>query len=177
MNFWIAFLNLTFVCPCIVSIIVNDDQQDATILAYLFIPNPLYMFRAMSSPIIRSTWLYLQLLRLSINIAASWCHEWDGTEFHLIHDTTQQQYWWIRWNICSILSMTPAGSNVDGWDGTYVPSRPWHQPASILLPAGGLDALHPDHQPATSSVHYTTSCKHSLMLLKMGVTIARNMLS
>ena len=34
---------------------VNDDQQDATILAYLFIPNQLYMFRAMSSPIIRST--------------------------------------------------------------------------------------------------------------------------
>ena len=30
--------------PCIVSIIVNDDQQDATILAYLFIPNQLYMF-------------------------------------------------------------------------------------------------------------------------------------
>ena len=27
-------------------IIVNDDQQDATILVYLFIPNQLYMFRA-----------------------------------------------------------------------------------------------------------------------------------
>ena len=26
---------------------VNDDQQDATILAYFFIPNQLYMFRAM----------------------------------------------------------------------------------------------------------------------------------
>jgi len=36
-------------------IIVNDDQQDATILVYLFIPNQLYMFRAMSSPIIRGT--------------------------------------------------------------------------------------------------------------------------
>jgi len=31
--------NLIFVCPCIASIIVNDDQQDAAILAYLFIPN------------------------------------------------------------------------------------------------------------------------------------------
>jgi len=30
---------------------------------------------------------------------------------------------------------------------------------------------------AASSVHYTTSCKHSLVLLKMGETIARNMLS
>jgi len=36
-------------------IIVNDDQQDATILAYLFIPNQLYMFQAMSLLIIRST--------------------------------------------------------------------------------------------------------------------------
>ena len=36
------------------STIVNNDQQDATILVYLFIPNQLYMFRAMSSPIIRS---------------------------------------------------------------------------------------------------------------------------
>ena len=62
--------------------IVNDDQQDATILAYLFIPNQLYMFRAMSSPIIRSTWLYLQHLLFSTGIAASWCHGWDGIEFH-----------------------------------------------------------------------------------------------
>jgi len=37
------------------SLTVNGDQQDATILAYLFITNQLYMFRAMSSPIIRST--------------------------------------------------------------------------------------------------------------------------
>ena len=36
-------------------IIINDDQQDATILAYLFISNQLYMFWAMSSPIIRNT--------------------------------------------------------------------------------------------------------------------------
>ena len=33
--------NLTFLCPRLASIIVNDDQQDATILAYLFIPNQL----------------------------------------------------------------------------------------------------------------------------------------
>ena len=73
-------------CPCIVSIIVNDDQQDATILAYLFIPNQLYMFRAMSSPIIRSTWLYLQDLILSTGIAVGWCHGWDGTLFLKLHN-------------------------------------------------------------------------------------------
>jgi hypothetical protein len=32
-------------------------------------------------------------------------------------------------------------------------------------------------RPATSWVHYITSCKHSLVLLKMGEIIARNMLS
>jgi hypothetical protein len=35
------FIILTFVCPCIVSIIVNDDLQNYTVLAYLFIPNQL----------------------------------------------------------------------------------------------------------------------------------------
>ena len=48
-------LNLTFVYPGIASIIINDDQQYVTILAYLFIHNQLYMFRAMFSPIIRIT--------------------------------------------------------------------------------------------------------------------------
>ena len=74
--------------------IVNDDQQNATFLAYSFIPNQLYIFQAMSSLIIRSTWLYLQHLILSTVIVAGWCHEWDGTEFHLIHDTSKQQYRW-----------------------------------------------------------------------------------
>ena len=54
-------------------------------LANLFIPNQLYMFRAMSSPIIRSTWLYLHLLILSTSIAAGWCHGWDGTPSHPWH--------------------------------------------------------------------------------------------
>jgi len=38
-----------------------------------------------------------------------------------------------------------------------------------MLPAGD--------QPTASSVHYTTSCTHSLVLLRMGEIIARNMLS
>jgi len=34
------------------------------------------------------------------------------------------------------------------------------------------------HQPAASSVHYTTSCKkHSLVLLRIGKINSRNMLS
>jgi len=36
---------------------------------------------------------------------------------------------------------------------------------------------HPCHQQTASSVLYTTSCKHSLVLLRMDETIARNMSS
>ena len=101
--------------------VVTDDQQDANILVYLFIyifiPNQLYMFRAMSSPIIRSTLLYLQHLILPTGIATGWCH---------------------------------------GWDGTFVPSHPWHQPAAI-------------------SVNNIRCCKYSQVLLMMGEDIARNM--
>ena len=49
---WTGFR--TFMYPCIASIILNDDQQDANVLAFLFIPNQLCMFREMSSPIVRS---------------------------------------------------------------------------------------------------------------------------
>jgi len=41
---------------------------------------------------------------------------------------------------------------------------------AIILP-------HPGHQQEASSVHYNTSCKRSLVLLRMGEIIARNMLS
>jgi hypothetical protein len=46
-----------------------------------------------------------------------------------------------------------------------------------MLPAGNLEAVepHPGYRLATSWVHYTTSSKHSLVLLKMGEIIARNM--
>jgi len=37
--------------------------------------------------------------------------------------------------------------------------------------------LHPGHQQAASSVIYTTSCKHSLVLLRMGEIITQNTLS
>ena len=80
-------INLTFVCPCVVSIIVNYDQQDATILANLFIPNRLYMFWATSSPVIRSAWLYLQHLILSTGNAASWWTISDAVN-------TVNRSWW-----------------------------------------------------------------------------------
>jgi hypothetical protein len=86
-----GILNSMFLCPCIFSIFVNDGQTFTSILVYSFIPNQLYMFRGMSLLIIRSAWLYFQHLILSTVIAAGWCHGWYGREFHLIHDTSQQQ--------------------------------------------------------------------------------------
>ena len=54
----------------------------------------------------------------------------------------------------------------------------WHN-APKMLPDGSLDAVppHPSYRPATSWVHYATSCKQNLVLVKMGEIIARNMLS
>jgi hypothetical protein len=44
------------------------------------IPSRLYMFRAMFSPIINGTWLYLQYLVVFTQVAAGWCPEWVETE-------------------------------------------------------------------------------------------------
>ena len=44
---------------------------------------------------------------------------------------------------------------------------------SVRVLASAVD----DCLPAASSVHYTTSCKHSLALPRMGEIIARNRLS
>ena len=56
-----------------------------------------------------------------------------------------------------------------GWDGLVL--------VSYLLVMWNVVPPHPGYRPAASSVHYTTSCKHSLVLLRMAEIIARNMLS
>jgi hypothetical protein len=48
------------------------------------------MFRAMFSPIIRSTWLYLQYLVVFTQDAAGLCLGWVETAFHL------NQILWIK---------------------------------------------------------------------------------
>jgi len=50
------------------------------------IPSQLYMLRAMFSPIIKSTWLYLQYLVVFTQVAAGWCP---------VRDITRQQLGWI----------------------------------------------------------------------------------
>ena len=58
------------------------------LLLYLFVLNQLYMFRVMFLPIIRSTWLYLQLLIQSTMLLLAGVMD----KFHLIHDTGLQQH-------------------------------------------------------------------------------------
>jgi hypothetical protein len=48
--------------------------------------------------------------------------------------------------------------------------------AWIHTSGSGVPPL-PDYLPATPWVYYTASCKHSLVLLKMGETVSRNMSS
>jgi len=57
----------------------------------------------------------------------------------------------------------------------FVTVHPWYNNINNQLDA--TVPPHPGHQSAASSVHYTTSCKHSLVLLRMGEIITRNMLS
>ena len=47
-----------------------------SLFIYLFLVSST-CFGTMFSPIIRSTWLYLQLQVLSTDTAAGWCHGWD----------------------------------------------------------------------------------------------------
>ena len=89
-----------------IHIILNDDQKDATILAYLFIPNQLYMFRVTSSSIIRRTWLYLQHLIMSTGIAAGWCHQWDGTATILAYLFITNQLYMYRATYSPIIRRT-----------------------------------------------------------------------
>jgi hypothetical protein len=50
------------------------------------------MFRAMFSPIIRSTWLYLQYLLVFTQVAAGWCPEWVETELCRLWDVYYTPY-------------------------------------------------------------------------------------
>jgi len=58
-------LNLTFICPCIASISVKYNQQDATFSRSIYFYKLLHMFHEVPPPIIRSTKLYIQRQVLS----------------------------------------------------------------------------------------------------------------
>jgi len=53
---------LTFICPCIASISLKYNQQDAMFSRSIYFHKLLYMFQAVPPPIIRSTKLYILLL-------------------------------------------------------------------------------------------------------------------
>ena len=76
--------HLTFIGPCIAIIFPKYNQQDITLLNFIYIYKTLYMFQAVPPPIIRRTKLYIQLQVLSNNTAASCYRGWDGTPWSSI---------------------------------------------------------------------------------------------
>ena len=95
---------------------------------YLFIPHQLYVFRTMSSSIIRSTWLYLQHLILSTVIAARWCHGWDGTAFGSFI------YLFLISSTCFGRCLRPSSGALECIYSI------WYCPL-VLLPAGVMDEM------------------------------------
>jgi hypothetical protein len=90
-NYWEIFQFLMLVCPCIASVSLKYNQQDATFSRSIYLYKLLYMFQAVSLPIIRSTKLYIQCQVFSNH----YCYHrgWDGTKFDLIYGCSRRQYW------------------------------------------------------------------------------------
>jgi len=80
------------------------------------------MFRAMFSPIIRSTWLYLQNLVVFTPVAADW--NWTILQFQLIQDTSRQQLVW---------TLPDAVNTVKCSQWLSVSTHPRQQPAAIFV--------------------------------------------
>ena len=102
---------LTFICPCIASISLKYNQKGATFSLSIYFSKLLYMFQAVPPPIIRSTKLYIQRQVLSNQCC---CYRgWNGTEFHVIHGSSRQQYWFDNTWRCmysSVLLMMGGGT-------------------------------------------------------------------
>jgi len=58
-------LNLTFICPCIGSISLKNNQQDAALSRSIYFYKLLYIFQAVPPSIVRSIKLYIQRQALS----------------------------------------------------------------------------------------------------------------
>ena len=85
--------------------------------------------------------------------------------FHL-HIASSWQYRTLTEMSTRNISCVDKGGSCIGLITLPIVSR-----CGTMLPAGAV------HQPAASSVHRTISCKHSLVLLRMGEIITRNTLS
>jgi len=106
------------------------------------------MFRAMFSPIIRSTWLYLQYMLAFTQVVAGQCHGWVETagdvfshhqehlnvvtESGIVHPSCCRLVSWISWN-CGRCFLSLSGA----LECSY---RIWYCSPN-LLPTGVLDEL------------------------------------
>ena len=78
---------MTFIYPCITSITLKYNQQDATFSRSIYFNKLLCMFQAVSPPIIRSTKLYIQRQVLSNQyccLLLSWIR-WNSVPSHPVY--------------------------------------------------------------------------------------------
>jgi len=104
---------LTFICPCIASMSLKFNQQDARFSRSIYFYKFLYIFQAVPPPIIRSTELYIQRQVLSNQyccLLLLWMR-WNSvpppiirsTELYIQRQVLSNQYCclllsWMRWN-------------------------------------------------------------------------------
>jgi len=60
LKFVYTFQDLTFICPCIASISLKYNQQDAKFSRSVYFYKLLYMFQAVPPPVMGSRKLYIQ---------------------------------------------------------------------------------------------------------------------
>jgi len=86
----IHFDGLTSVYPCITNIFPNYNQQDATFLDLFISTDALHVSDGSSTHHEEHKTVHTA----SGIVNQYWCYRgYDGTAFHLIHDSSQQQYW------------------------------------------------------------------------------------
>jgi hypothetical protein len=78
--------SITFICPCIASISLKYNQQDATFSRPIYFYKLLYTFQAIPPPITGTTKLYIQRQVLSKQYCCLLL-------WWMIHDNSRRQYW------------------------------------------------------------------------------------
>jgi hypothetical protein len=120
------------------------------------------MFRAMFSPIIRSTCLYSQYLVVFIQIAVGWCLRWVEIKYVYFNasktpaDSNLSEYYQILWIQSSVLD------DLKRIQDTSRQQLGWILPDTVnTVKCLGWFETHPRHQPATTWVNTTRYCKYS----------------
>jgi len=99
----------TFICPCIASISLKYNQQDAKFSRSIYFYKLLYMFRRFLRPSSGAQNCTHSVRYCQTNIAACCSRGWDGT---WVPSHPREQQAAVRWNSISISLTRAAGSSI-----------------------------------------------------------------